>query len=1243
MRFRTRPALILIALSLVAADAMSSASDARDTRLFKIDKSLQVVGPAGHVPPVLAVQLVSVTTDQPQVWPDEVVRLRVAMPGRGGQALAIRWHKRDATAREVPGVVLDADGLAVLELADGKKERLELGEYRVEVQSADGKAKGAATFAVVEGALGALSLAHAFERVTSPAQLDAVKAGWYLGNAGGAGSRWGNGLSFKNELRVDNAPYDGPVDLVPRCMLSGCNGVVAGPRQTLQVNRGQLAGTLEISGHSGPFQIELITPHGSLRHQFEGSGHVEREMIPISKGVRYLHRVGLAPYSGTVQVPGRNLFVDRQGDQAADAFEVASPIVPAGKLEVKARVALTKVALMVWEPQGDGSFKAVVRPAPAEVKAGEVVSVAVGAVPMALVAIGGVAKGASGAEFREGYVMALPAGGIHATVRPPVQAAPNATAQVEIDARDAAGQPLAVAGILEAWDIRVAARDPASPLASAIGDSVRTAGRHLDSWVDPVELERQRKEEERLRKEEEKRDREERRKEAMAERKVYARKAAGRFDEDGLSVSGSGAGGGGVAYGYGAASMGAKKAVMAAPSVRVGGPGRRDHDHGDDDGGEEVRKGEVKIAFVGVVRTGADGRARVAVPTPPQTGRLAFRFTPVRGLDWATAEAQCDLVRQASVEVRAPRTLVAGGTLDLHVTTDNRLSTPLLLRVSGAGFDRPVERPVGSGRHSHLLSWPAQDGELVAALVDDSGRVHDKRALPIHDVGRQKVTWSRLATGGSKAIVARAGDTIAVYSGPGGLLNGIVSNMVTTMESWFPHAEALSAQVAVRATLLAAIQRGLIGDDGHGRTLHGGLEQAILKLQRECYDAASRQIRPYPGMAPSPRWSAWVAANLHVARRALKFAPPVRQRMGAAAQALDQLAKDLGDGMVARGERTEPQGFSAARDGEEVVEIEVEGAPRFEVVTDDAVQQFVVDKLAPALDDCGDDCADDAKALGKALDRFRLQRAFARVGRLQWLVGQARAALAAGPKGQAAFETLFGVVARGFVLSQEPGMIQGPALLGGVYSQPMALPRFLELLLAMGARPSATGAVSATVGGQTVRWAFGETKKVSGATELRLPVGAIARIDRAGTVDLRAGAEKPFARAAFDKVDLPVGGQGVLTVELAADRDPLEYYAFIAVPTTVAIRQTEDALSDYKGQLIYGQQSMGASKMQVIAVPFRGLRTMRIWIEGFLPGQAPGLVAVRHVHDADQWCSVTTPPVRVRGADPAPQEIRATR
>jgi len=148
---------------------------------------------------------------------------------------------------------------------------------------------------------------------------------------------------------------------------------------------------------------------------------------------------------------------------------------------------------------------------------------------------------------------------------------------------------------------------------------------------------------------------------------------------------------------------------------------------------------------------------------------------------------------------------------------------------------------------------------------------------------------------------------------------------------------------------------------------------------------------------------------------------------------------------------------------------------------------------------------------------------------------------------------------------------------------------------------------------------------------VQAPSGAVVRVDRKGKVSLTDGALPPYANVKVSALELAMGADAWLTLELDASKDPLEYYAIIAVPTTVAIKQTEDILSDYKGQLIYGQQGAGASKMQLIAVPFRGKRTMKLLLEGAFPGASTGLIAIRHLQRPELGCALKIPEIRVRG------------
>jgi hypothetical protein len=589
----------------------------------------------------------------------------------------------------------------------------------------------------------------------------------------------------------------------------------------------------------------------------------------------------------------------------------------------------------------------------------------------------------------------------------------------------------------------------------------------------------------------------------------------------------------------------------------------------------------------------------VRVTTPPQTGRLVLRFTALRGLDWVRTEAALDVSRRASVDARFPRMAIPGARLEVRASVQNATDAPLAFEASGAGFASPLRREVAPGSSELVLPWSAAAGPVDLTLRDGSGATLDRRAFEPELLGAQRVTYSRLVFG---AVAAAPGETARTFDGPRELLRGVTTNLVTTMSSWFPHAEAVTARIAAYAVVLAAIERRALDDEGLTPTLRAGLEADVTAFRERHFDAATGLVRPWPGMATDARWSRWAARNLRSALTAAKsptlMSADTRKLLADTTAALEAALAKL---------PAPPQDAAEVEPGargEDVVPIEVDGKVVWRVVTDDAVTRFVVGELAPLLDadadpgaGAGADGTNGELAFAKAYDRFRFLRAFSRTGRAQLLLEEAKVALAAGPKGRAAFERLYRLAARDLLLTQEPGLLQGPALLGGVYSAPMAMVRFLELTLLV-------------------------------------PPGPITRVDRPGTVRFTSGPPSPWVKASIADADLPLeGGKTSLVVELDATKDPAEYYAIVAVPSTLALTQTDDILADYKGNRIYGQQTNGASKAQLLAVPFRGSRRMTLTLEALTRGASPGLVAIRHVERPDDETVVALPEVRVHGPE----------
>jgi hypothetical protein len=472
---------------------------------------------------------------------------------------------------------------------------------------------------------------------------------------------------------------------------------------------------------------------------------------------------------------------------------------------------------------------------------------------------------------------------------------------------------------------------------------------------------------------------------------------------------------------------------------------------------------------------------------------------------------------------------------------------------------------------------------VIATSVSDGKKTIDRRELRIDTVNEQPVTYSRLEIVGTEPVKHDADEQVTVYKNAGELMRGVVMNLFTTMESWFGHAEALSAKAAATSVVLAAIDRGLLNDDGMRANLVASLDKTIRDLEEAFFDAGTGLVRPYPGIAVNTNFSGWTAKNLHSAAHALAQAKVGEVRIAGSLAAAKRLAQRIDQALAAKGIKLEE--FAHDGSGNDVIAVEIDGKVVYRVLTDASVTEWVAKRLLPSV------VRGRELDLSKAYDTFRFLRAFERVGALQYLTEVARALYRQGD--MQSFSPLYAAITRGMILAQEPGMVQGPALLGGVYSTPMALVRFLELQLDMG-------------------------KDVQ-----------VARIDKAGVVHFQPGGEA-YAKASVSAAEIKGGGEVKLHIELDASRDPLEYVAMVAVPSTTSIKQTADILSDYRGQLIYGQQGMGSNQMQLIAVPFRGSRKLDLLLEGAFKGSSPGVAVIRHIENPAWVSTIAIPTVTVR-------------
>lgn len=1181
---------IIAAVLLNITAFYSFAEEPKPSMLFKLDsKENKIIAPAEKVTETLKLDLVSVTVDQPQYWPWEEVHLVVLMPGRPKQEIEISVEKRDASPKELGKFTLSEDGILVTTVLNGKKEKLELGEYKAYVHTADNTLQGTAEFSVVEGALGALSLAYEFRQLTDAKDLTQAKGGWFMGNASGAGLRWGNGLNIKNELRVSNLPYSGKATLKTRCFLPGCDGVEAGPPKDVEIKDGIIEAVMDVGGHSGPFELEVITDKGSVKHLFEASGHMEREMLPITSGMTYLYRAGLAPYEGTTQVPGRQIYIEKDKEVKDDPVELSQVFSGTdNKITLSVRKPLENARIYVWTPEASGKFVSQeVTGLPANIGAGQKITVSIKG-PYSVITAGGWALPKK--DFWEGFAIIFTPSGLKVSLDAQPIANPNSEITVGILTKDINGKAMATAGVLEVFDNRVAGKNPSHPLTSCIGDSLRNISNSLSSWEDLTGMDW----------------------------------AASR-----------------PSFGAGGAKAKASFMMMeaAAPvgSLRGGGTGELEVPEEKAAEGEALRQGEEKVVFCDLVKTDASGKANIKVKLPPQTGRCNIRFVAVKDLDYTSSQKTIDVAKKAYVECHLQPLLIPGCKIMTQAFVFNAQEKEMTLKISGAGLDNPLTFTIKPGSQEIEFALEGKNyGKLFFELTDASGKLQDKRELEVKNVGSLPVTFSRLLISQNQPVQVQKGENAAVYANAAGLLKGIVMNITTTMYSWFGHAEALSAACSARAILLEAIDKGIINDEGLRLTLKTDLEKAVRDLRERFFDASAGLFSPYPGIQTNTLWSAWTARNLNVMVAALKNSPRLAQEFSDTIKSSQEMIDKVNQTLEKLGQPIpELAGYDPKQSNREVIPVEIDGQVYYKVITDDAVVQWAVKKFLPKLDLPNQENID--AAFIKAYDTWRFLRAFEHTGLLPYLIQNAKAVWLAGEKERANFYPLFSQIAKGVIASQEPGMIQGPALLGGVYSSPQTTVRFLELLLLMSQEPQPAKPMEVTVIQGNKKQTLPLTDKPvlaeakAQALKILAPLYAVIRIDQKKTIALSDYASKKACfKIKLEKDKLGMGQEGRILIELDKDKDPFEYYAIIALPSTVSLRQTEDILSDYKGQLLYGQKAAGAVKVQLVTVPFRGSRQMVLSIEGAQKGASIGYVLVRHLNNPDDIATVEIPEIEVR-------------
>ena len=557
------------------------------------------------------------------------------------------------------------------------------------------------------------------------------------------------------------------------------------------------------------------------------------------------------------------------------------------------------------------------------------------------------------------------------------------------------------------------------------------------------------------------------------------------------------------------------------------------------------------------------------------------------------------------------------------------------LQISGAGIEKDLVYDIKPG--SEDIEFPVKGekyGALNLQIMNSSGKALDKRQVEIKNITSIPVTYSDVIISDGQPITVDKGKRIAIYANPAQLLNGIIMNIQTTMYSWFGHSEALSASVAVRAILLRAIEDKIINDEGMRDSLKSDMVKVVKDLNEKFYNKSTGLFMPYPGIPENDLWSIWAAKNLSIMVSSLDTSSTLKTEFKTTIDTAKEMIDSVNKEMKKKNISVEEKALYDLVRQQDLIPVEIDGKVVYTAVTDDAVVDWYLNKMLPVLDiketnhpispfDKGGlrGLEDLNKKFIKAYDTYRFLRAFERTGSIYYLLLNAKALFLKGDKN---FYPLFNQIAKGLILTQEPGMIQGPALMGGVYSSPQTVVKFLDLLVTMAKDNKIKNQANIElIDDKTnekilVGPAPGILEPRDKEIKINAPEYVTIRVDEQKVINIYEYLSKtPFFKTTIDKKAFKVGQEGTLTIQLDKDKDPAEYYAIIAVPSVLSIRQTEDLLSDYKGQLLYGQRASGGTKIQFITVPFRGSGRMVLNLEATQKGESDGYVLVRHISNPD--------------------------
>lgn len=380
-------------------------------------------------------RLITVVTDRKIYKPDNEAVIFIVVPDAANDKVRLEVKRSGQKVYETD-VTLNRDGLALHHYTDLKE-----GEYTAEVTWSRGEeaVRADCTFSVAEFTLSPLIATlekHRFD---------------------------GKTLIFTLKLLLLSVPYNGPAELGLQCRVCG-ERVVA--TQQVEAKNGMAEGQFNISGHGGPFHVQVTTPDGNTAGvAFPGSGAEERRHVVINH-LGQTMEMGLLPWETAQPEPVRGFYL---GPGEFNLTPLTLESVHADRGQLKAVSDFAQVQVIAFNPR-NGESRVIEC---AHCSRGEAIAFETDA-PYTLFVVGALPTQANAKPF-EGWGIVIRPVAFAATLTAPQTARPGDEIAIQVALSDQAD---AFCWLL-VYDARLEHESPLPRLARRIYDGASEAARGL--------------------------------------------------------------------------------------------------------------------------------------------------------------------------------------------------------------------------------------------------------------------------------------------------------------------------------------------------------------------------------------------------------------------------------------------------------------------------------------------------------------------------------------------------------------------------------------------------------------------------------------------------------------------------------------------------------------------------------------------------------------------------------------------